>query len=168
MSSRSRGAMRPKLARNFAPLQSEGARTASKNIENNPMQRKEPLENKGVAGKDILAAKNTLTRRANHRHIFTIAPIVAPPIALPVGLSVRSQTKNSDQNCDGDSALDRCSYSVPATEIAVSHLRGAVQHWTVIHLASQVYRASGILRTHRNPRWLVELSIASACRAAGR
>src|SRR5260370_42102142 len=26
----------------------------------------------------------------------------------------------------------------------------------------------GLLTTHRNPRWLVEVSIASACRAAGR
>jgi hypothetical protein len=39
------------------------------------MQRKEPLENKGVAGMDVLPRKNTLTRRANHRHISTIAPI---------------------------------------------------------------------------------------------
>jgi hypothetical protein len=38
------------------------------------MQRKEPLENKGLAGMDISPAKNTLTRRANHRHTFIIAP----------------------------------------------------------------------------------------------
>jgi len=31
--------------------------SASKNIENNPMQRKEPLEKKGVAGMDAIAAK---------------------------------------------------------------------------------------------------------------
>jgi hypothetical protein len=29
----------------------------NQNIENNPMQRKEPLEKKGVAGMDILAQK---------------------------------------------------------------------------------------------------------------
>jgi hypothetical protein len=51
------------------------------------MQRKEPLENKGVAGMDAYAAKNILTRRANHRHICIIAQFVRPPIALPVGLS---------------------------------------------------------------------------------
>jgi hypothetical protein len=28
--------------------------------------------------------------------------------------------------------------------------------------------AAGVLITQRNPRWLVEVSIASACRAAGR
>jgi hypothetical protein len=31
--------------------------SASKNIENNPMQRKEPLEKKGVAGMDAYPAK---------------------------------------------------------------------------------------------------------------
>jgi hypothetical protein len=31
--------------------------SASKNIENNPMQRKEPLEKKGIAGMDAIAAK---------------------------------------------------------------------------------------------------------------
>jgi hypothetical protein len=50
------------------------------------MQRKEPLENKGVAGMDVLAAKNTLTRRANHRHISIIAPIAdLPLVAAPSG-----------------------------------------------------------------------------------
>jgi hypothetical protein len=48
--------------------------TASKlNIENNPMQRKEPLEKKGLAGMNVLFAKNILTRRANQGHIFIIA-----------------------------------------------------------------------------------------------
>jgi hypothetical protein len=31
--------------------------SASKNIENNPMQRKQPLVNKGVAGMDFLGSK---------------------------------------------------------------------------------------------------------------
>jgi hypothetical protein len=59
----------------------------SKNIENNPMQSREPLENNGGGGMDILPAKNILTRRANHRHIAIIAPIVEPTVALPVGSS---------------------------------------------------------------------------------
>jgi hypothetical protein len=43
------------------------------------MQRKEPLENKGVAGMGALPAKNILTRRANHRHISIIAQFARPP-----------------------------------------------------------------------------------------
>jgi hypothetical protein len=46
------------------------------------MQRKEPLENKGVAGMDALAAKNILTRRANHWHIFIIPKFGKLPAAL--------------------------------------------------------------------------------------
>src|SRR5882757_5402150 len=33
---------------------------------------------------------------------------------------------------------------------------------------SRNLHVGGLLTTHRNPRWLVEVSIASACRAAGR
>jgi hypothetical protein len=44
----------------------------NQNIENNPMQRKEPFENKGVADMDAWSAKNILTRRANQLHFFTI------------------------------------------------------------------------------------------------
>jgi hypothetical protein len=51
----------------------------NKNIENNPMQRKEPFENKGVAGMDVLPAKNILTRRANQGHIFSIPQIADRP-----------------------------------------------------------------------------------------
>ena len=64
-------------------------RGPTKNIENNPMQRKEPLENKGVAGMDVLGAKNILTRRANQGHICTIAQFVRPPVALPIEPSAK-------------------------------------------------------------------------------
>jgi hypothetical protein len=51
------------------------------------MQRKEPLVNKGLAGVDAVPRKNTLTRRANHRHISIIAQFVRSPLAMPDGLS---------------------------------------------------------------------------------
>jgi hypothetical protein len=53
----------------------------NQNIENNPMQRKEPLVNKGVAGMDASATKNILTRRANQEHIFIIPQIADRPQA---------------------------------------------------------------------------------------
>jgi hypothetical protein len=46
------------------------------------MQRKEPLEKKGVAGMDALAVKNILTRRANHWHIFIIPQFGKLPAVL--------------------------------------------------------------------------------------
>jgi hypothetical protein len=45
------------------------------------MQRKEPLEKKGVSGMDALTAKNILTRRANHRHNFIIAQFARPSVS---------------------------------------------------------------------------------------
>jgi hypothetical protein len=54
----------------------------NQNIENNPMQRKEPIENTGVVGVDMLPAKNILTRRANHRHIFIIPQIGNMPATM--------------------------------------------------------------------------------------
>jgi hypothetical protein len=58
--------------------------SASKNIENNPMHSKEPLEKKGVAGRDFLLAKNILTRRANQWHIFIITKFVRSPLRYRV------------------------------------------------------------------------------------
>ncbi|HTE38073.1 MAG TPA: hypothetical protein VK630_16145, partial [Reyranella sp.] len=51
----------------------------NQNIENNPMQRKEPYENKGVRRHGCMARKNILTRRANQRHIFSIPPSAKCP-----------------------------------------------------------------------------------------
>jgi hypothetical protein len=59
--------------------------SASKNIENNPMQRKQPLEKKGSLAWMLEPQKNILTRRANHRHVSTIAPIVDSPMACLSG-----------------------------------------------------------------------------------
>jgi hypothetical protein len=72
--------------------------SASKNIENNPMHSKEPLEKKGSPAWMPYPAKNILTRRANQRHESTIAPIVDLPMALPIGFLPRWQAKNSDRN----------------------------------------------------------------------
>jgi hypothetical protein len=44
------------------------------------MQRKEPLEKKGVAGIDALLAKDILTRRANQGHVSIIAQFGRTPI----------------------------------------------------------------------------------------
>jgi hypothetical protein len=52
-----------------------------KNIENNPMQSKEPVEKRGVAGMDTYPAKNILTRRANQRHNFIIAQFARSPVS---------------------------------------------------------------------------------------
>jgi hypothetical protein len=65
---------------------------ASKNIKNNPMQRKQPLANTGVVGTDAYPAKNILTRRANQGHIFIIAQFVSYP-TLPIGLVARLQAQ---------------------------------------------------------------------------
>jgi hypothetical protein len=46
--------------------------TVRKKIENNPMQRKEPYENKGDCWHGFLDRRNILTRRANQGHIFSI------------------------------------------------------------------------------------------------
>jgi hypothetical protein len=46
------------------------------------MQRKQPLEKKGVAGIDALAAKNILTRRANQWHVFIIPQFGKLPAVL--------------------------------------------------------------------------------------
>jgi hypothetical protein len=62
---------------------------ANKNIENNPMQRKEPLARKGVSGMDALPANNIFTRRANQGHYDIMAELVRPPMALPIALSAR-------------------------------------------------------------------------------
>jgi hypothetical protein len=51
------------------------------------MHSKKPLANKGAAGMDVFPRKNILTRRANQRHVSTIAPVVDLPLALPIGLS---------------------------------------------------------------------------------
>jgi hypothetical protein len=73
----------------------------TKNIENNPMQRKEPLEKKGVAGMDTSAAKNILTRRANQGHISIIPPLGDRPqrcaMALAPEADLPSRSALTDQ-----------------------------------------------------------------------
>ena len=81
----------------------------NKNCENNPMQRKEPLANKGVAGMAAPAAKNILTRRANQWHIFII------PLFW----------QNASRRC----AMMLCSRRAPPLQVRLWHIAlvGAVQ-----------------------------------------
>jgi hypothetical protein len=62
------------------------------------MQRKEPLENKGVAGIDSLPRKKHFDTSANQRHISIIAPIVTRPWPRLSGSPRDRKPKNSDQN----------------------------------------------------------------------
>jgi hypothetical protein len=68
------------------------------NIENNPVQRKEPHENKGLHQDGRFARKNLLTRRANHRHNYILPQFSKTPTTAPMkAVRPRLQDKSFQQ-----------------------------------------------------------------------
>jgi hypothetical protein len=65
------------------------------------MQRKEPYANKRDSLAWMLARENILTRRANQRHISTIAPSADPPMArdrkakIPISIADGDRTRRA-------------------------------------------------------------------------